>query len=331
MDIIQVLEYMQSIGVVRLNKIIGDYYSIYCPIHNGGKERRPSCGVLLHDQFRNGRQYRAGFVHCFTCGLAEDMPKFINDLIRNYELKDDEVKKLRDIAEEFETGDVDGDKLISDNLMKSLISKYMVDDIRLRTGTSSVDFISESELRAYRYTVPYMYDRKLTDYLIEKYDVGVDLHFIPKGGKREVPCITFPVRDSHGRTLFILRRALNSKRFFMPEDVQKPVYGLYELPKDCDSVVIVESCFNALTCVRYGKYAVALLGTGTPYQIQQLRQLGVREFILGFDSDDAGERATSRLKRALKDVAIVWRYVGIPDGKDINDLSEDEFNALELE
>ena len=61
-----------------------------------------------------------------------------------------------------------------------------------------------------------------------------------------------------------------------------------------------------------------------------MTQLGVNEFILGFDPDDAGRRATEKLKKALRSVAIVWSFDGIPEGKDINDLTEDEFNQLEL-
>lgn len=73
-----------------------------------------------------------------------------------------------------------------------------------------------------------------------------------------------------------------------------------------------------------------MLGTGNSYQIQQLQELGVHEFILAFDPDEAGRRATAKLKRALKSVAIVWEFEGIPIGKDINNLSLEEFNALTL-
>ena len=110
----------------------------------------------------------------------------------------------------------------------------------------------------------------------------------------------------------------------------KPVYGLYELPKGCKSVIVCESAFNALTCWVYGKPAVALFGTGNSYQIQQLKELGVNEFILAFDPDEAGKRATAKLKKALHSIAIVWSFEGIPEGKDINDLTKKEFDALEL-
>jgi DNA primase len=116
----------------------------------------------------------------------------------------------------------------------------------------------------------------------------------------------------------------------MPLDVTKPVYGLYELPDNCKSVIVCESCFNALTCWVYGKPAVALLGTGDPYQINQLKQLGVNEFILALDPDDAGIKGTKRLKRALGSNAICWEIEGIPEGKDINDLTLEEFNNLDL-
>ena len=71
--------------------------------------------------------------------------------------------------------------------------------------------------------------------------------------------------------------------------------------------------------------------TGNSYQLQQLRELGVREFVLGFDADEAGRKATERLKKALRNVAIVWVLTGIPEGQDINDLTEEQFNNLSYE
>ena len=92
----------------------------------------------------------------------------------------------------------------------------------------------------------------------------------------------------------------------------------------------VEKVFNALTVVRYGMNAVALLGTGNQLQAQQLKQLGVREFILGFDPDEAGRKATEKWKKILRKIAFVYEFSGIPENKDINDLSEEEFKALEI-
>lgn len=302
---------------------------IYCPFHNDGKERKPSCGILLVDEFRGGKKYPQGFTHCFTCGYAHTIDQTITDLLKQQNIQKSGVDWLVENIPGFELEDTESDFLIPNELMGALLSKYAVDYISTLTSKKQ-EYVSEAELAKYRFTVPYMYERKLTDELIEKFDVGFDANWIPPGRKKPVPCITFPVRDINGNTLFFCRRAISTKLFNYPQGVTKPVYGLYELPNGCKSVVVCESCFNAITSTRYGRPAVALLGTGNSYQIQQLKELGVREFILAFDPDEAGQRATAKLKKALRSVAIVWSFDGIPPGKDINDLTQEEFDALEL-
>ena len=120
---------------------------------------------------------------------------------------------------------------------------------------------------------------------------------------------------------------MSGKFFNYPQDVEKPLYGIDQIPKDCKSIIICESCINALTCVVYGFNAVALLGTGTPYQINQLKSLGVQEYVLCLDGDDGGRRGAARLKRALKSSGIVW-IIDMPDGKDVNDVTKNEFLEL---
>jgi DNA primase len=115
--------------------------------------------------------------------------------------------------------------------------------------------------------------------------------------------------------------------FNYPQGIEKSLYGLYELPKNTKSVVICESCFNALTAIKYGYQAVALLGTGTSYEITQLKQLGVQEYVLCLDPDDAGRRGANKLKKALSSVGLVW-IVDMPDGKDLNDCTKEEFDKV---
>lgn len=317
----QILVKLSDLGLIRLNRKIGKYFSIYCPIHNQGNERKPSCGVLLEDEIRNGVTYSAGFVHCFACGHAKSLIDTITDILKLRDINIDGRAWIKDnlgidsyISEE--------DHLIPSNLIKTLNSEYAVKYIKSLTTQTS--YVSEEELESYRFTCDYMYERGLTDDIINKYDVGVDLNYIPPGRKNPVPCITFPVRDSKGNTLFILRRSIEGKAFYLPISIQKPVYGLFELSNNNDKIIITESCFNTLTCVKYGISSVSLLGTGTSYQINQLRCLQVSEFILGLDPDEAGDRAYIKLKRQLKNIAIVKR-MQIPKNKDINDLSYEEF------
>lgn len=329
MDILEVIDKLAEFELIRKHKRVGNYMQIYCPFHNDGKERKPSCGILLVDEFRGGKKYPQGFTHCFTCGYAHTIDQTITDLMKQQNIQKSGVDWLVENIPGFELEDTESDFLIPNELMGALLSKYAVDYISTLTSKKQ-EYVSEEELAKYRFTVPYMYERKLTDELIEKFDVGFDANWIPPGRKKPVPCITFPVRDINGNTLFFCRRAISTKLFNYPQGVTKPVYGLYELPNGCKSVVVCESCFNAITSTRYGRPAVALLGTGNSYQIQQLKELGVREFILAFDPDEAGQRATAKLKKALRSVAIVWSFDGIPPGKDINDLTQEEFDALEL-
>lgn len=327
-DVISILTMLSYANVVRLNKISGDWYSIYCPFHSGGQERRPSSGILINTQTRNGKTTYPGFFHCFTCGKSVDISQFFRDLQDAYEIPSDTVSSVQEILNKASLS-YTSESLIPDDMMKVFNSNQAVNYIQTCTHIST-QYVSEGELANYRYTVPYMYQRGLTDDIIDKYDIGVDMNFIPPGRKRKVPCITFPVKDEYGNCLFVARRSIENKNFFLPTNIEKPVYGLYELPNDTRSIVITESCFNALTCVKYGKPAVALFGTGTPYQVNQIRRLGAREIILGFDPDEAGYKAAKRWKKYLKDVAIVWSFEGIPEGQDINDLTYSDFCRLSL-
>lgn len=330
-DVEVILEKLQSFGFIRIHKQVGDYMQIYCPFHSDGNERKPSCGVLLNEQFKNGRRYPQGWTHCFTCGYAESLPDMISDLLKLKSISQTGIDWLIQNIPGFQADfEADYQQLIPDNLMNALTDNFAVQYLQSLTQPE-VEYISEAELASYRFTIPYMYERRLTDEIIDKFDVGYDANWVAPGRKTPTPCVTFPVRDKDGHTLFFCRRSVQGKFFNYPTDVTKPVYGLYELPPNCKSVIICESCFNALTCWVYGRPAVALLGTGNSYQIQQLKELGVQEFILAFDPDDAGRRATNKLKKALKSVAIVWSFVGIPPGKDINDLTKEEFDALTLE
>ena len=65
-----------------------------------------------------------------------------------------------------------------------------------------------------------MYERGLTDEVIEEFDIGYD---------KDTRCITFPVRDKSGGTLFVARRSVDTKYFNYPKEAEKPLYGLFEL------------------------------------------------------------------------------------------------------
>jgi DNA primase len=327
MDVELILNKLEDMQLVRLNRPIGDWYSVTCPIHNGGQEKKPSCGVLLHDQYKDGKKTPAGFWHCFTCGFAKPMPDAITEILKTRNIGKSGLDWLKENIPGFDEENVDFEYLIPTELSSTLQSTYALNYINSQIISESHSFVPERELASYRMTVPYMYQRGLTDELIEKYDIGYDANFIPEGRKKPLPCITFPVKDEKGNTLFLCRRSIVGKFFHYPRGVEKSVYGIYELPKGVKSVLVCESCFNALTAIKYGYPAVALLGTGTSYEIDQLKRLGVPEFVLCLDGDDAGMRGAAKLRKALKSVAIVWT-IQMPSDKDVNDCTKEEFDKL---
>jgi len=324
MDVPAILEKLSEYQFVRLNRPINGWYSIYCPFHNDGNERRASCGISLHDEYRNGQHYPQGFCHCFTCGAAYTMEEFVTELLKRHHIDRSGRDWLVENVPGFSVEDIEFEYLLPKDLLDQAIGNFAVS--RLQQMENPVKYVSEEELASYRFTVPYMYERKLTDEIIEEYDIGFDVNWIPPGRKKPVPCITFPVRDKYGRTLFFCRRSVEGKLYNYPEGVTKPVYGIDRVQPG-KPVVICESCINALTARVYGYQAVALLGTGNSYQIQQLKELGVEEFVICTDGDDAGRRAARKLQKALSSCSIVWT-VEMPDGKDLNDLTKEEFDEL---
>lgn len=282
-----------------------------CPVHANGQEKNPSCGISIVPS----KDTQAGTVHCFTCGYIATLEEMISHCFGRDDL-----------------GNYGRAWLIRNFLTVSIENRKEI-HLDLSRGSKLVkaNYINEKELDSYRYYHPYMYQRKLTNEIIEKFDVGYDKHFELKDKdgkiKQVLKCLTFPVRDEKGNTLFIARRSVDIKLFHYPEGVIKPVYGLYELPEETKEVIVCESILNALTCYVYGKPAVALNGLGTEYQYMQLKRLPARKFIIALDPDEAGKRAADRLMKVLRPIKLVTQYE-IPKGKDINDLSEKEFQTL---
>ena len=300
-------EVQQKIGkdILRKIKPSGDNIMVCCPIHNNGQERRPSCGISR----RRYKDKPAGIVHCFTCGYIDSLEGMISKCFGYEGTSFGETWLLQHYinAEVYERPNLDLDLL----RVKQVVP---------------YTYVSEQELSLYRYYHPYMYQRKLTNEVIEKYDVGYQPNFIYDEGWQPTDVITFPVRDKKGRCLFVSRRSIKGKTFFLPKDIEKPVYGIYELPNNCKEVIICESVINALTCVVYGKPAVALFGTGDKNQAWILKNLNVRKYIIGLDPDWAGNKGTERLKYYLSD-KILTRLI-LPKDKDINDLTYNEFISL---
>lgn len=308
---------LKGINRFKTFRELPDHIQFNCPIHKNGQETTPSCGITTKDIKQGDRIVKAGTVHCFTCGYVASLEQMISDLFGHNDMG------------------VYGYTWLLNNFITYSIEKRK--DLNLDMGRNkSVQkeinkYVSEEELDSYRYIHPYMYERKLTDPIIELFDIGFDNNFKLKENSKPIPCITFPIHDENGNVLFIARRSVKSKFFHYPNNVVKPVYGLYQLNKleqFPNEIYICESMLDCLAIWTHpNKYAVALNGLGTPNQFKQLNNLPTRKFILATDSDNAGMTARNKIKKALHNKILT--QIILPVGKkDINECTYEEVENL---
>jgi len=306
----------------------GENIQTNCPFHKGGQERKPSFGV-------NGEIDKC---HCFACGWSGTIEEMVSEL---YGYEDEGKFGKRWLIKRFNTVEIETRPNIMEgfNARKINLSRGIYkSSTRTSEGKSremgeagkgdgyeknrnleerDKTVITEEELEKYRYIHPYMYQRGLTDEIIERFDIGYD---------REREEITFPVADLQGTVRFIASRSVKSKFFRLPKGLDKPVYQAYRFQHgEYKEAFITESFLNCLTCWKYDKPAMAMIGTGNKKQYEILNNLPVRTYILAFDPDEAGRKATERFRKYVHGKII--KELVYPDDRDINDLQEEFLNC----
>ena len=298
----------------------GENIQTNCPFHKNGQERKPSFGV-------NGEIDKC---HCFACGWAGTIEEMVSEL---YGYRDEgkfgkrwlikrfnsvEIETRKNIMEGFENGNNTLCNSIFNRCSKRsdriLCRKTRQERLNVETEQKE---ITEEELNKYRYIHPYMYERGLTDEIIERFDIGYDK------ARNE---ITFPVADLYGTVRFIASRSVKNKFFRLPKGEDKPIYQGYRfVTGKYRTAYITESFLNCLTCWKYDKPSMAMIGTGNKKQYEILNNLPVREYILAFDPDEAGRKATERFRKNVHGKII--KELVYTDNRDINDLQEEFLNC----
>ena len=300
-------------GIQRFAKMFdsGDDIMVCCPYHKNGQERRPSAGVRKSD----------GKFHCLACGKTVDL----DEMIANCLGYDDPITGYRWLVNNFATVQVEERKDLELDLSRDKpVSNY------------TQFYVPEEELDTYRYFHPYMRKRGLTDEVIEQFDIGYD---------KLTDSITFPVRywgsANFGRCLFVAKRNIKTKRFDLPKDQGKPLYGLYEVyatvqdnwiaggGMTADKIYVCEGLFDCLRLWCNGKYAIAGFGClYSEYQMNLLDSLPTRKLVLAFDNDKAGKDGAERVRRRVKNKLIT--EVILPEGrKDIGECTDEEIQNLQ--
>lgn len=290
----------------------GNDIMVQCPYHNDGQERKPSAGIRKDD----------GMFHCFACNARHSLPEVISYVFGYNDVLGKEGWKW--LLKNFATIQREERKNVALDFQRNTSNR----DNNITDSTVNTAFVAEEELDSYRYYHPYWKKRGITDdYIIELFDLGFD---------KKTNCITFPVRDIHGRCLFVAKRNVKTKFFSYPQGVKKPVYGLHELwvtsrlndfefPKE---VIICESMLDALSFWQAGLYAVALNGLGNELQFRQLREMPCRKFILATDNDEKGMLARKRIRESVKN-KLFTEYIFPQGKKDANECTIEELLNLE--
>ena len=265
---------------------------ISCPFHNDGQEHRPSCGVR--------KDQNVG--HCFACGWSGGIEEIV---AKTLSFTDAETKQW--INSNFGIVDLWDRQEVEEK-------EEFVPTIRTRKSKEiKYPGFTEQELNSYSFIHPYMYKRGLDDETIISCDIGYD---------DIAQAITFPVYTLQGEPAFIARRSVNTKFFNYPAGTQKPLYLGEKVKIGCEELWVCESCLDALIVVKNKISAVALMGLGSKSQIQDLRSLRCKTYVLALDNDSAGKKAMDNLYTQLRDVGVVERAI-LPEGlKDVNDCRE---------
>lgn len=289
---------------------------VSCPVHHNGMEQHPSASITTKEKHKKDKVVPSGFLYCFSCKTKMSLDNLISYCFGKRDKGEFGRKWILDHYANFEI-----------ETRQSCFNK-----LKEHTEEPKPMYISEEELEKYRFIHPYMYKRGLTDDLIERYDIGYQKDFKLTKDSKPFECITFPVRDINGNTLFIARRGIKHKIYHYMENTEKPLYGLYEANKyhkNADTLYICESMLNAITLEKILNVpAIALLGTGSSDQYAILKNLPYRHYVLCLDNDKPGCLGVSKLIKALRNTHILTVYKIKEEGKDINDLvtlERDEF------
>lgn len=290
-------------NIYKLRDIVqsGNNIMVTCPCHSEGQERKPSCGIYIDNKIKTNP------VHCFTCGYVDTLEGFISECFD----KKDGGRFGKSWLESFASVMI---------YQKNKLNKIIVPDRRK-------DIILPITKDKINKKHEYMYKRKLTDEIIDKFEIYYQKDFMLSIDKPPIECIVFPVKDLYGNIAFEARRAINTKLFHYPKDTRKIIYGAYECIQDkANKVYVCESIIDALTIWCYGKHAIALNGTGSMKQYKILNELPFNQYVLALDGDDAGNRGRYSFKKHVKN-KLVSNLI-LPKGKDINDLTREEFEKL---
>ena len=284
-------------GKLKSFALKGSQVRVTCPHHGDGRENNPDCYINASKD----DELEYGYCHCFACGFSGRLSKFIGECF--------------DYDESF------GEEWLIARFGTSLVDRELVFpdfDLSQKNETKYLDETILDKMQSYH---PYMDKRKLSRKVCEMFKVKYE---------PSTKCLVFPVYDEYNKLYMLTRRSVESKKFIIDANKEKPIYLFnFIKEKNIKEVCVCESQINALYLWSLGYPAIALFGTGTQHQYDLLNKSCINHYFLCFDGDGAGTKGAKRfIKNINKNVFI--DVVKLPQGKDVNDLSLEEFEALDI-
>lgn len=315
------LDILEVVSEKVILKKSGNHYWGCCPFH---KEKTPSFSVNPN----------LGIYKCFGCGEGGDAISFI----MKTEGKSF-MEVIRDLAEKFGYelpasggGTSAGMREFKEQMLKAsakaadYYTTYLLQDKSDETLKAmnylaergiTKDIIQEYNigLASSKYTALYDILRaKFSDEVLEKAGLIMqsrETGFIDRFRNR----IIIPIRNEHGDFVAFGARAImpeQSPKYLNSSDSliynkSKILYGLYhakEAIKEENAVILMEGYFDVISAQAHGvKNCVASCGTSlTAEHIKLLsRYTPARRIYLSFDTDSAGQKATSRNAELIKE------------------------------
>lgn len=257
---------------------------VTCPnyeAHGGVPEKTPSCSIRKED----------GVVHCFGCGYHTSFPGLVSDIL---DLKSP-VEGFAWIRRKY-SAPTPGQR-------KSLLSSSTARDQKKL-------YIPEEALEQYNWDHPYMWKRHLSPEVVDWFDIGYDA---------ETKSLTFPMRDTENRIVFIKKRPIQksgSGKYIIEEGADKRdiVYGLFMVKRCLERVkmlFISEGEMDTLSWYCAEKYGAGLQGSELfDEQVRQLlRVYRGRPICLALDNDKAGYKCYYQCLEKLGPYFPLYRLV----------------------
>lgn len=156
-----------------------------------------------------------GLFNCFTCGEAMSLDRVLEKIL----------------GESYNATEIENLFNLSAIISRNYFNKSETTELFKIPEKITV---KEKDLRPLRKYHSYLASRGISEETAQIYDIGYDEYN---------KYITFPLRNIYRECLGIGRRSIEKKIYRYPHGLQKPLYGIYELPSLVFALWIVERSF----------------------------------------------------------------------------------------